>query len=390
MEPRFAYAAPFYAQAKDVAWNYVRRFASPIPGAEFNESELRVDFRHNGSRVRLYGLDNYDRMRGIYLDGVVLDEYGDADPRAWSEVIRPALSDRAGWAVFIGTPKGANHFRDLWRVSANDADWMRLQLKASETGLLDPAELDDARRSMTDDQYAQEFECSFEAAIYGAYYAREMARIDQDKRIRSVPWEPNLPVYTAWDLGVGDSTAIWFAQQAGREARLIDYYEASGVGLDHYAKVLREKPYAYAREAILPHDAAQHELGTGTSRVSTLRSLGIGARVLPIHGVADGINAARLFLARCWFDDVKCARGIEALRNYRRDYDEKAKAFRERPRHDWASHGADAFRYLAAGLREEVTAPPQAIADNAYDISSPPKYRGDRQSHAEAHDPLSL
>lgn len=350
-DPRFAYVAPYYAQAKDVAWGYVKQFTATIPGVQANESELRVDLP-NGGRVRLYGADNYERMRGIYLDGVVLDEYGDMDPRAWSEVIRPALSDRKGWADFIGTPKGRNHFCELYETALKDPEWFTQMLRASATGIVDPAELQDARKSMTEDQYEQEYECSFQAAVVGAYYGREMSAAEKDKRICSVPWEPKLKVHTAWDLGIGDSTAIWMAQLVGKEVHVIDYYESSGVGLDHYAKLLGTKPYVWG-EHLLPHDAEAKELGTGKSRKETLESLGIRSRIIPAQSVEDGINAARLMLPRVWFDEAKCQRGIEALRQYRRDYDEKLKNFKARPLHDWTSHAADAFRYLAMGLRDD-------------------------------------
>jgi len=337
-EPRFAYVAPFYAQAKDVAWSYVKRFTSSIPGVVPNESELRVDLP-NGGRIRLYGADNYDRLRGTYFDGIVLDEYGDTDPRAWQEVIRPALSDRRGWAIFVGTPKGRNHFSDLWDRASQDRDWFTLMLKASETGLIAGDELADARKSMSEDQYAAEYECSFQAAVIGSYYGREMQSAEVDKRIGNVGWEPKVQVHTAWDLGIGDSTAIWFAQFSGREVRIIDYLENSGVGLDWYARELRDRPYVYG-EHILPHDAEVKELGTGVSRIETLNSLGIrNTRVIPAQNVEDGINAVRLLLPTCWFDAVKCERGINALRNYRREFDDKLKAFKSRPLHDWSSHG---------------------------------------------------
>lgn len=347
---RYAYLAPYFAQAKDVAWDYLCRFSAPIPGISQNISELRIDYP-NGSRIRLYGAENAERMRGLYLDGVVIDEPADIDPRVWPEVIRPALADRRGWAVWIGTPKGRNGFYDIYN-GATGPDWFRMMLKASETGLVAPEELAMARKDMTEDQYAQEFECSFDAAIQGAYYAKLLQTAEAEKRIGRVPYDPRLQVSTAWDLGIGDSTAIWFAQQTGLETRIIDYYESSGVGLDHYAKVLKEKPYVYG-DHILPHDAEVKELGTGRSRVETLASLGIKSRVLAAQSVEDGINAARLLIPRCWFDETKCARGLEALRQYRTEFDEKLKTFKNRPLHDWTSHAADAFRYLAMGIRKD-------------------------------------
>lgn len=353
-DPRFAYLAPYYAQAKDVAWTYLKHYASPVPGVTFNESELRADFP-NGGRVRLYGADNYDRMRGIYLDGIVPDEYADMDPRVWPEVIRPALSDRKGWAAFIGTPKGRNGFCKMYEDALKDPDWFVLSLKASQTNLVDAAELADARKTMSEDQYQQEYECSFDAAVVGAYYAKQMTRAAESKRITNVPWEPSVEVYTAWDLGIGDSTAIWFCQMIGHEARIIDFYEASGAGLDHYAKVLREKPYTYA-EHILPHDVRVKELGTGKSRLEVLDTLGIhNVRIAPQVRVEDGINAARLFIEKCWFDQTRCATGIEALRQYRAEYDEKQKTLKLRPLHDWSSHASDAFRYLALSVDDAST-----------------------------------
>jgi phage terminase large subunit len=345
---RYAYVAPLYGQAKAVAWDYLRRFSEPLL-ANANETELRVDLV-NGARIRLYGADNPDTLRGIALDGVVLDEVADMKPRVWSEVIRPALSDRQGWAVFIGTPKGHNSFYDIWQRAQNDPEWFTLRLKASDTHIIDDAELKSAREQMSEDQYAQEWETSFDAAIQGAYFGKELLEADNQGRISNVPIDKAVPVHTAWDLGIGDSTAIWFAQQVGKEVRVIDYYEASGVGLDHYAKVLQAKGYLWG-DHIVPHDAAVRELGSGKSRIETLGTLGIKVRIAPKLGVDDGINAARLLLARCWFDKGRTADGVELLKQYRRAWNEDRKTFEPRPLHDYTSHAADALRYLAVGLR---------------------------------------
>ena len=343
---RAAYIAPFYAQAKDVAWDYIKRYAAPIPGVSFNESELRVDYP-NGARIRLYGADNYDRMRGVYLDDVTLDEYGDMDPRAWSEVIRPALADRQGTATFIGTPKGNNHFQEVFDRAGADADWFRLKLRASETNLIAADELAAARKEMSEDQYEQEFECSFSAAVVGAFYARDINQAEKDGRITSVPWERSVAVHTAWDLGIDDATAIWMYQTVGREIRVIDYVEMSGEALDWYVRELNKRPYVWG-EHHLPHDAEVRELGTGRSRTETLESLGLrDVRVVPAQRIEDGVNAVRMILPQCWFDAEKTARGVAALKNYRREWDEKAKVVRQRPLHDWSSDGSDAFRYLA-------------------------------------------
>lgn len=219
----------------------------------------------------------------------------------------------------------------------------------------------DVLRKEMEDDYAKDsvmaahvWGGSYEIIAEGSYYAKLLAEADQDERIGRVPYDPILQVYTAWDLGIGDSTAIWFAQVTGMECRLIDYYETSGVGLDHYASVLRSKPYAYA-EHLLPHDVMVSDLSTGRTRLQTLASLGINARALNRDSVDDGINAVRNLIPKCWFDAKRCEDGLDKLRLYRREYDEKLRTFKERPLHDFASHAADAFRYLARGLPELTT-----------------------------------
>jgi phage terminase large subunit len=360
--PRFAYVAPYFVQAKDVAWGYLKQFCSPIPGAHFNEAELRVDLPGN-RRIRLYGADNYDRMRGLYLDGVILDEYADMPPSAWSEVIRPALADRQGWGVFIGTPKGRNGFWDVWERAQQSPEWFSLLLRASETRLLPQSELDDIAQEMTPEQYSQEMECSFDAAILGSYYGKELATAEREGRIGAVPYDPALPVHTAFDIGIGDSTAIWFFQVLRSELHVIDYYEAHGHGLPHYVAEMASRPYAYGTD-YLPHDAAARELGSGRSIQETFRVLTKRhPRILPAQNVMDGINAARVTMASTWFDADKCRDGLECLRQYRADYDEKLKTFRDRPKHDWTSHSADAFRYLSMAWRAlaPVKPPPKPV-----------------------------
>ncbi|WP_299949085.1 terminase family protein [uncultured Ruegeria sp.] len=348
--PRVAYIAPFYKQAKAVAWDYAKQFARDVEGAKPNESELRIDYPHGG-RFQLFGADNYEAIRGMYFDAVVMDEPADFPANAWPMVIRPTLADRKGRATFIGTPKGKNEFWETYEHARKDDNWFCKLLKASVSSIVDQEELDEALKIMGQDRFDQEFECSFEAAIQGAYYGHEMKEASNDGRVAKVPYEPSLPVVTAWDLGIGDSTAIWFAQFHGAEKRIIDYYEASGAGLDHYVQHLQEKKYLYGQH-VLPHDVEVRELGTGKSRLEVLKGLGLtDITIAPKLAVDDGIQAARSFIATCWFDEEKCFRGIEALRQYRRDYDEKGRTFRSRPLHDWTSHGADAFRYLAVGYR---------------------------------------
>jgi hypothetical protein len=350
---RFSYISPTYAQSKDIAWSYLKRFTAKIPDIEQRESDLMVNFP-NGARVRLFGADNFERLRGGYNDGLIMDEFGDIDPRAWLEVLRPSLADRKGWAVFIGTPKGRNQFYQMHQTAITEDDWFSLVLKASETKILPQSELDDMRQVMSEDQYSQELECSFDAAIRGAIYRNELAALDAAGRICAVPYDPSVPVWTAWDLGIGDATALWCVQLVGREVHVIDYYESSGEALPHYVAWLESRPYRYG-EDLLPHDAGARELGTGRTREELLRSNGRRVRVLPRQDVDDGINAAKMLLGRTWFDRDRTGRGRECLAHYRRDFNDRMGIFRESPVHDWSSHGADAFRTLAMGLREATT-----------------------------------
>lgn len=343
--PRFAYIAPMFAQAKDVAWTYLKQFTQPIPGVAVNESELRVDLP-NGGRVRLYGADNYQRLAGIFLDGVVLDEFGDMDPRAWKEVIRARLSDRNGWAMFIGTPKGINHFAELWNHAQTDPEWFTIRLKASETGILPQHELDSARKVMTEEDYQAQYEASFEASVVGSYFGKQMS--DAEKRITHVPWQPELGVHTWWDLGMDDAMCVWFTQDVGREIHVIDYFEDAGGGLPFAAKELQNKPYVYASHNA-PHDIRVRELGSGKSRIEIAAALGIRFNIVPNIGVQDGIDAARSLISRCWFDREKTEQGRNALVSYHKVWDEKRKIFQPHPHHDWSSHASDAWRYLAVG-----------------------------------------
>ena len=344
---RYAFVAPLRNQAKDICWKYLKHYARPLFATPPNEAELRVNLI-TGATLRLYGSDNPDALRGPYLDGVVLDEFADIRPQVWHEVIRPMLADRNGWAVFIGTPRGKNEFYKLYMDARKSDAWYHMLLKASDSGILPASELAELKAQMTDEQYQQEFECSFEAALKGAFYATELAQMEAEGRIRPIQVEKAIRVHTSWDLGVSDSTAIWFIQAVGRERRLVDYYESSGVGLEHYAQVLHDKRMGHGiryGEHHFPHDIGHRELSTGKSRVDTLRRLGIEAVFDPdAKNVLDGINAVRRMLGRTWVDPNRCERGLEALRQYRREYDERLKDWKSNPLHDWASHGADALR----------------------------------------------
>lgn len=355
--PRCAYIGPTYTQGKTIAWDYMQHYARGIPGVGFNQSELRVDYPNRG-QARIYGADNPDSLRGIYLDRAVLDEYGLHPAKTFTEVIGPTLVDRGGKALFLGTPNGKNQFYDIAQhakieEAKGNPDWFFREFKASQTGLLDAGYLASARSIMTPDEYAQEFECSFEASVKGSIYARELDQARQERRITTVPYDSLLRVDTDWDLGVGDATAIWFSQTDRSGAvRLIDYHEASGEGLPYYVNVLQAKRYLYGTHWA-PHDIAVRELGSGKSRLEIAAALGLRFETTPrIHGAAgveleEGIATARLFLSRCWFDAEKCKVGLESLTNYRRDYNQRLNEFKATPVHDKHSHAADAFRGLA-------------------------------------------
>ena len=341
--PRYAYLAPLFKQAKTVAWDELKRLLKDFPDVKFNEAELRADFMD--ARIQLYGADNPDTLRGIYLDGVILDEYAQMNPKMYSEVIRPALSDRKGWGIFIGTPKGKNEFYDLYHTSTEKKGWKRFLFKASETGILDDEELEMAQQDMADTEYEQEYECSWSAALRGAYYAKELESAYEEDRVSKVPYDPGKQVVTAWDLGVADSTAIWFAQYDGKAINVIDYYENSGEGLPHYIDVLNKKDYRYGAH-IAPHDIVVREFSTGQSRKDLAFSLGIDFQVAPKLKVMDGIDTVRTTLNKCWFDTEKTKKGLDALLQYRSSYDDKKKIWSQKPVHDWTSHASDAFRYL--------------------------------------------
>lgn len=361
--PQYAYVAPTYGQAKRIAWEYIKEYVRPLVpyGAKIREAELSVDIPSiNGyAKIMLLSAEKPDRLRGLYLDGVVLDEPAQQPAHLWTTIVRPTLADRKGWATFIGTPCGEDDFYDRFCYASDpgNEDWHACLYKASETGIIDPSELAAAKAEMDPDEFEQEFECSFQAAIKGAYYTHLINDAQNEDRICRKLWDKKLQVYTAWDLGMKDHTAIWFYQVLGTEYRIIDYYDNNGEGIEHYIDFMRSKPYNYADYHWLPHDAEVRELGTGKSRREVMQSLGLKTRIVPQLNVADGIQAVRNVLPRCWFDRENCADGLRALRHYRKDYNEKRQTFADRPLHDWSSHGADAFRYFAVAVRDKRGSP---------------------------------
>jgi hypothetical protein len=341
-------------QAKAIAWDYVRHYTAPIPGVRYNESELRCDFP-NGARYRLFGADNPDALRGLRFDKTTRDEPADMRPGFFTTVLLPALADREGQDTSIGTPKGHNEFYDAVQKGLVDPNTLTLILKASETGILPESELAMLRAAMSEDQYAQELECSFEAAIQGAYYGQQMRMLEDAGQIGSVPHDPALLVDVWFDLGYNDATSMWAIQseRSGLRHRVIRYYGNSGESIGHYAGVLHEwkskKGYKFGR-IVLPHDAKARDLRTGKSIEEIMADLGIVVEVLPrTDDLIRDIDLVRTMLPKCWFDREACGEGIEAMKQYRKQWDDKRKAFQSHPYHDWTSNPADAFRQFAVG-----------------------------------------
>ena len=383
---RYAYVAPFYRQAKDVAWVYLKEACKEF-AAYIRESDLRIELP-NGAWITLYGSDNPDALRGLYLDGVVLDEYGDSRPSLWSQVVLPTLADRKGWAVFIGTPKGKNHFYQVFKRAQEEKGWYFLELKASKSGILDPDELLEMKAQMTEAEFEQEMECNFTAAIIGTYYANIISSMEIQQRIAPsvVTYDDGYPVQVACDLGRTDNTAMWFWQEKPNGICVIDYYENQGEQIEHYIQHLNSLPYRY--EAVwLPHDAVAKTLQTKRSTIEQMLDAGFPCRKVPRLDRQHGIDAARKILPYCYFDSVKCFDGVEALRHYRRRYNEVDKQFSNEPLHDWASDGADAFRYMSLVCKDsaELVVKPMAMEDKKasnYDFSLEDlwKIRGQMQS----------
>lgn len=353
---RFAYVAPFYRQAKDVAWQYLKEATENI-AVRVRESDLRIELP-NGAWITLYGSDNPDAMRGLYFDGVVLDEYGDCRPSLWSQVILPTLVDRGGFAIFIGTPKGRNHFWQIYQRSQKEQNWFNLTLKASESGIIKTEELLEMKAQMSEEEYQQEMECDFNAAVIGTYYSGMIQTLELEGRIAPdvVSYDSGYPVKVACDLGRTDNTAMWFWQETPRGICMIDYYENQGEHLDHYIDMLNDKGYRY-EEVWLPHDAAAKTLATKRSTIEQMLDAGFHCLKVPTLKVQHGIDAARKVLPTIFINQTTCFGGVEALRAYSRSYNEVTKQFSNQPKHDWASDGSDAFRYFSLVCQEMTERP---------------------------------
>lgn len=350
--PRYSYVAPFYKMAKAIAWSYLKYYAAPVT-EKVMESELAV-ILVNGARIQLYGADNPDSLRGVYHDGVVLDEYGMMAPRLFGEVIAPALADRKGWAVFIGTPAGPNHFFELWEEAKDNDKWFTMMLRASESGVIDEEELELIKNQpgIDEDTYAQEMECDFHAANKGAYYGKQINLLEEQGHMGIFKFDPRFKVLTGWDLGWSDDTSIWFAQRVSeKRIHVIDYFSVAGYSMTDIVDVLRSKPYEYA-PFYLPHDAKAKSLQTGKSIREQLWDEGCKSIIVPQLTVQQGIQAVRATLPQMYFNisEPTVREGLNCLRMYQREFDDKRSVFKQNPLHNWASHGADGMRYLCLGM----------------------------------------
>ncbi len=352
--PRYAFVSPLLKQSKTVCWDMLQDFTRGIPGVKFNQQELRVDFAHNQGRIALAGGDMPDSMRGQRFDGVICDEYSQIPGTLWTQVLRPALTDRApdSWAIFIGTPSGMdNNFAEIYRHAETAGDnWFAVTYRADQTGIIDEDELADAKATMSSEEYRQEFLCDWSANTKGSIFGADLQEAETDGRICSVPWDRAAEVHIGVDLGISDTFTIWWFQEVGREIHFIDYYENTGQALDHYVKIIKDKPYTYGRY-LFPHDVEARELGTGVSRSDTLRNLGIPVTVMPRTSMEDRISACRMAFQRLYFDQKKCAEGLRALRAWKYDYNEKMRVLKPKPQHSWASHAADSFGLCLEGVR---------------------------------------
>lgn len=362
VDPVYAYIAPTFTQAERISWDILKRYAKDIPGATFNETKLICTIprphRNDKIKIMLLGAENPDALRGMHLNGVVLDEFAQQNPIIWDEIVRATLTNKKGWAIFIGTPKGQNNFYDMYQRALKNAsgEWYTAVFKASQSKVISPEELASIKDETDADKFEQEYECSFEAALTGAYWGKHLAQAAADKRIVRIPHDPALTVDTFWDLGINDTMTIWFVQQFRLEIRIIDYFEASGEGLEYYARKLQaghRSEYNY-REHHWPHDGNSRELSSGEERSTTMRKLlpkGNRLTVHPRYDVNDSIQAVRRMLHRCYFDQKLTYDGVEGLKNYQKQWDAKHKRWQDHPLHDWASHPADSFRLLGMVLR---------------------------------------
>jgi phage terminase large subunit len=352
---------PQQNQARRAIWQAVnphsglRRLDEAFPEeirASTNDSEMYIQF-HNGSMWHVVGSDNYDRLVGSPPAGIVFSEWSLADPTAWAR-LEPILMENDGWASFIYTSRGKNHGASLFEMAERREGWKAIRQSALDTDVFTREQLAEIEEGLVElygeeegrSLFNMEYMSSFDSAVAGAYYSSQLNRAEKEGRIAYVPADPDLPVSTIWDLGIRDAMAVIFIQELGREVRLVDYEEHTGKGMPQMLKIIQDKPYVY-KEHWAPHDIKVRELGTGKSRLESAAALGFHFQEVQNIPVIDGINAARAVFPRIWIDKGKCERLVDALYNYRKEFDEKMMTYKDKPVHDWSCHGADAFRYLA-------------------------------------------
>lgn len=357
---RYGYIAPTRDQAKDITWGYLTAFTQDIPGVLLNKADLSLTLP-NGAAIRLYSGDSYDRMRGLYFDGVVIDEPADIDPDAWPFVIRPCLSDYAGWATFIGTPKGQDAFYDIWKESAGREDWYSLVLRASESGIIPAEELVSLRAGMPDYAFRQEYECDFTAPIPGAIYAAMLDAARETGRIGTMPVDPNHLVHTVWDLGAPQQTVCWYFQNLGRTIRFIDVDDGGEETIIQRVARMRGNGYLFGSH-YFPHDALQTER-TGRTLATEFAAawlkqnvettvkedeLRANMKFIPrTHDIWVGINRAKQLFSSFEFREPNTAAALALLGRYRTKPDRDGQRSVGEPVHDRSSHVADPIRYLA-------------------------------------------
>jgi hypothetical protein len=352
------YIFPTFSSGRRILWDALQndgmRILDYIPKElveSRNEQQMRIRFV-NGSVIQIVGSDNYDQtLVGVNAMGMVFSEYALADPRAY-QFSRPILTANDGWALFCSTPRGKNSFWELFQIAINNPkDWFVSKLTVEDTNHISLHEIQRelSTGEMSDDLVQQEYYTSFDMGVEGSYYAKYLDRMRTKGQIGSVPWESAFKVHTAWDIGVRDSTTIIFFQTIGQTVKIIDCYENSKVGLEHYIKVLDQKPYKYGKH-IAPHDIRVREFGTGMTRVEKARQLGINFTIAPDVSIEDGIESVRSAFSKIWIDEVECKLLIKSLENYRQEWDSKRKIYKGHPLHDFSSHWADSMRYLAISL----------------------------------------
>lgn len=359
--PKYGYVSPYLKQSKDIAWLYLKYYAKPLLalGGTINESDLFITLPHNGAIIRLYGADNAESMRGGYFDGVVADESQGIARSVLNTIIMPQLADYKGWLDCAGTPKGwQNLLGQLVLMAKKDPEnWFLQIIRASESGVLPESELAMQRGLMHENEYRQEYECDFDAAITGAVYGKEIYDAAQQGRLLP-KLEPlkGVPVHTSWDLGRTNNTAIWWWQSVATELRILNFYQSFGQDIEHYCDVItargKDCHYTYGKHYV-PHDAANELLAAGgRSIVQQADALGVRMYVVPATSQQNSIAAAKFTLERSWFDETNCEVGLQCLRQYQFEYDTEKQVYRSKPRHDQFSDGADAYEIIGQVWRK--------------------------------------